>query len=261
MTIQFDELERRQQELSSHPVYQRLTSPQALRIFMKYHAFAVWDFMSILKALQRTITCVEVPWRPSSYSPELVRFVNEIVVGEESDLDVDGKPNSHFSMYIEAMEEIGADTGPVLDFVQSLESTDLPAPVRPFVENNLRLAKRGCVEELASNFFFGRENLVPEMFQRLIGSLERNDVPCRKLKYYLARHIELDGDEHGPMAKKCLVELCPSAYSKAIATRAGQQALERRTQLWDAILDVIQTSRVTAPPVRSSSRDFAGLRL
>lgn len=183
------------------------------------------------KALQREITCVEVPWRPSAYSPELVRFINELVIGEESDLDADGRPNSHFSMYIEAMEENGADTGPILDFVQTLDPTILPAPVRAFVENNLKLARRGNLEELCANFFFGRENLVPDMFEQIIGSLERHAIPCGKLKYYLARHIELDGDEHGPMAKRCLMELCSSSYRQAIATRAGQQALQRRAQL------------------------------
>lgn len=239
MNIKYEELEAKQNVLSQHQVYHQLSDLDALRTFMKYHAFAVWDFMSLLKALQLKLTCVEVPWRPAAYSSEIVRFINEIVVGEESDLDADGNPNSHFEMYIEAMEEIGADTGPILDYVQTLNPRDIPAPVRPFVEANLDTAKHGSVQEVISSFFFGRENLVPDMFDRIVDSLENSGVPCKKLKYYLVRHIELDGDEHGPMARRCLQELCPSPYTQSIANRAGFLALERRGLLWDAILEVI----------------------
>lgn len=239
MAIQYQELESKQNTLSRHPVYHELTRVDALRTFMKYHAFAVWDFMSLLKALQLKLTCVEIPWRPSIYSSEIVRFINEIVVGEESDLDADGQPNSHFEMYVEAMEEIGADTGPILDYVQTLNPRDIPAPVRPFVQANLDTAKHGSVQELISSFFFGRENLVPDLFDRIVNSLDDSGLPCKKLKYYLLRHIELDGDEHGPMARRCLQELCPSPYTQSIANRAGFLALERRGLLWDAILEVI----------------------
>jgi hypothetical protein len=68
----------------AHPVFRRLTSVTALRIFMEHHVYAVWDFMSLLKALQRAVTCIELPWVPCG-DPAARRFINEIVLDEESD--------------------------------------------------------------------------------------------------------------------------------------------------------------------------------
>ena len=47
--------------LSTHPIYSSISKPQHLRLFMESHVFAVWDFMSLLKALQRSLTCVDLP--------------------------------------------------------------------------------------------------------------------------------------------------------------------------------------------------------
>ena len=64
--------------LLAHPIYARVNDLAALRAFMQHHVFAVWDFMSLLKSLQRRLTSLEVPWLPPE-DPEAARLVNEIV--------------------------------------------------------------------------------------------------------------------------------------------------------------------------------------
>src|SRR5882757_3095839 len=85
------------QALFNHPVYRDIRGVGALRTFMEYHVFAVWDFMSLLKALQQRLCCVTVPWLPNE--PSLgSRLVNEIIVAEETDEDGDGGYISHFGL-------------------------------------------------------------------------------------------------------------------------------------------------------------------
>jgi Protein of unknown function (DUF3050) len=46
----------------------------------------------------------------------IARFANEVVLGEESDPGLDGKPVSHFESCLRAMDEVGADSAPVRRF-------------------------------------------------------------------------------------------------------------------------------------------------
>src|SRR5258706_4753903 len=105
--------------LSGHPVYGEIDGPAALRLFMEHHVFAVWDFMSLLKALQQRICCVDVPWIPSSTSLTC-RLINEIVLGEESDEDGQGGYASHFELYHSAMQQCGASTATMDEFLNAL---------------------------------------------------------------------------------------------------------------------------------------------
>ena len=85
--------------LIGHPIYQSIQSPAALRTFMEHHVYAVWDFMSLLKALQQSLTCVNTPWVPIG-SAGTRYLINEIVVGEESDVDERGLRIESFWSYI-----------------------------------------------------------------------------------------------------------------------------------------------------------------
>tara|TARA_R110000868_G_scaffold61524_6_gene187035 strand:- start:15014 stop:15751 length:738 start_codon:yes stop_codon:yes gene_type:complete len=231
-----DVLTQTKKSVAEHPLFSKITGPEQLKIFMDSHVYAVWDFMSLLKSLQRSITCVELPWRPSPYSKSSVRFINEIVVGEESDLGSDERPIDHFSMYLEAMQEVGASTSRINEFLATLDYSLLPENIAPFVSYNIDLAINAPVHKVAGAFFFGREDLIPTMFEQILSELGSQNIDCPKLKHYLARHIELDGDEHGPLAMALLHELTGGdevLLNEAFAT--GLESLKLRHQLWSSV--------------------------
>lgn len=226
----------KQRELTLHPVYKTFDSVEAIQHFMRFHVFAVWDFMSLLKSLQRQITCVTVPWRPSPYPAEMVRLINQIVLGEESDLDQFGNPISHFELYLKAMEEVGASTAEIRDFLPTMDLARVPAGAQKFVTHNLEVAQHGHIVEVAASFFYGREKLIPEMFEAIVSALEIGNVKAPTLLYYLQRHIEVDSGEHGPLAMKCLELLIGNDVELAARSiKAGLEALQMRQELWDNV--------------------------
>lgn len=242
-----DKLEALNQELSNHETYKSLDSLESVRTFMEYHIYAVWDFMSLLKSLQQRLTCVDVPWVESKQDPEVVRFINEIVIGEESDLDPDGNAISHYSLYLKAMEEVGADTSRVKEFIETQNMELIPEGAREFVDYNLKVAREGTDVEVASAFLYGREKLIPDMFTAIKDVMSAEKVECPTLIYYLERHIELDGDEHGPLAEKCLQALCGDDKAKwQSAEDVAVESLQLRSSLWDAVLTAINREQEKA---------------
>ncbi|MEL6189046.1 MAG: DUF3050 domain-containing protein, partial [Myxococcota bacterium] len=241
MDIEVSKVRRR---LAGHPVYQSLSSVEDLRFFMERHVVAVWDFMSLLKSLQSELTTVTWPWHPPR-DPNAARLVNEIVLGEESDEIADGVFRSHFEWYLDAMDEVGADRGPIDRFVaaltagqpwkDALASSRLPGEAQTFVKSTMKLAG-GPLHVRASAFFYGREDLIPDMFIKLVAHLRKEGHPCETLNAYLERHIEVDGGEHGPMARRLLETLTgDNSKRRAEVEKAAITALRARDRLWSAI--------------------------
>lgn len=238
-------------ELTNHRVYNQLINIHDIQTFMEAHVFAVWDFMSLLKALQIKLTTVSLPWIPSN-NPLLSRFINEIVFGEESDLNELNEPKSHFEMYIDAMQQIKADTEPIMNLIHSiskgasitdsLNTIGASKAIKEFVDFTFETINSNESHLIAAAFTFGREDIIPDIFLEIVKNAEKNNqhVSYNKLTYYLNRHIEIDGDEHGPLSLQMVAELCGNEEQKwKDATRIAQIALKKRIALWDSIADKI----------------------
>ena len=246
-------LEQLRHQLRHHRLYNNLLSVCDIRVFMRHHVFAVWDFMSLLKALQVRLTCVAVPWTPPG-NTVAARLINQVVCDEESDLDREGNPKSHFEMYVEAMEQIGADTVPIANFLQrinagagvadALADSDIAAPIKSFTAFTFSVIATGKIHLIASAFAFGREEVIPEMFLEILKRADADNVRYDRLVHYLKRHIELDGDKHGDLALQVVAELCEdddARWREALAI--GEESLQQRNALWDAISHEIEARR------------------
>lgn len=244
--------------LMTHPVYGAVSDLPALRLFMSHHAYAVWDFMSLLKSVQQHVAPASVPWTPVG-DASLRYFINGLVLAEESD---EGLPDSrdqrsrisHFELYCDAMREIGADPIPVLEFVDcvrargvqaALSSTQVPAPALTFMRTTFELIESAKPHVVAAALALGREQVIPGMFRALLNKMGILEHGAPAFRYYLHRHVHLDDESHGPMAMRLLHALCAGDSMRIAEARSGaRRALSARLRFWD---EVYQSLTVAAP--------------
>ena len=236
------------ERLENHQIFKSLNTLQDLRVFMEHHVFAVWDFMSLLKTLQQRLAPPGAPWVPEGNN-DAVRFINEIVLEEESDLASPGSSDSfasHFEIYLNSMTEVGASTGNIDDFLKTLKSEGLkvaldtkfvPACAKKFILSTFETIDAGKVHEIAAAFAFGRENLVPMMFLRILKNSSITETHAPLFHYYLERHAHLDGEQHGPMSEKlvsCLTIDNPKLEKEA--QLAAERSILARIEFWDDLM-------------------------
>ena len=184
---------------------------------MESHVFAVWDFMTILKTLQKRLTCTETPWMPPR-DPHASRLINEIVLEEESDQTSDGRYMSHFDLYRGAMAEIGADLSQINRFMsllgsgksvaQALKPLAIPSSTKTFVLDTMKI-QHASTHEVVACFLMGRESVIPDMFRRFLQTLDEGEQARYPLmRTYLERHIDLDEDSHAPMGRELMKRIC-----------------------------------------------------
>jgi hypothetical protein len=242
-------------QLINHSLYESIKTKDQLRKFMEYHVFAVWDFMSLLKTLQNNLTCTSIPWVPKG-TPNTRYLINEIVIGEESDVDQHGIRMSHFEIYLKAMKECECDTQAIEKFVEQISSgkkvedamkiANVPNGARAFVNATFETINSNQPHVQAAVFTFGREDLIPDMFLSIVREMQ-NQFPDElgTFLYYLERHIEVDGGHHSHLATSMTDELIGDSEEKRTqAESAVRSALKARINLWNAILEEIEMSAV-----------------
>lgn len=251
-----DHIKPSQKELVNHKIYSKISSLDDLKIFMENHIYAVWDFMSLLKALQVNLTCVRNPWTPSE-NAQAARFINEIVLEEETDEIKGGKVISHFELYIEAMKQIGADTSKIDTFICDIKNSedyrsfindyDVADDIKEFLNFTFEVIESGETHKIAAAFTFGRENVIPDMFIEIVKGLNKENSNVASLfVYYLERHIELDGDDHGPIALKMIENLCGNDEKKWEEVKEiSKRSIDMRIKLWSHISSEIEYEYTT----------------
>lgn len=250
-------IEPLRQEIINHKVYAVIEDLDDLKVFMLYHVYAVWDFMSLLKTLQSNLTCTTAPWFPVG-SADTRYLINEIVVGEESDVDLDGKRTSHFELYLNAMKQCGADTNQIENFIKELQSSgnldnafkisNTPHAAADFVNFTFKIIESKKDYLQSAIFTFGREDLIPGMFVSIINEIHKNfPDEISIFKYYIERHIEVDGEHHSHLALQMTANLCSENEQYwAEAQEAIVQSLKSRIGLWDGIYKQLTKKKILA---------------
>lgn len=222
-----------------------------LHIFMEHHIFAVWDFMCLTKALQHHVAPSGSVWIPQQDATS-ARLINEIVLTEESDVGLGNRSyQSHFNLYVDAMEEVGASTAAIDAFQRVLRTEGfdtaaslpcIPGAASRFMRSTLAVVNSGKPWMVCAAFTFGREAVIPIMFKALKQNKVLQLSECPAFSYYLERHIEIDGgtqneeDGHGAMAIQLLNHLCDGQSERYDEAKAvALDALQARKRLWEEV--------------------------
>lgn len=254
MKLPLGKIQNLQNQLKNHPLLNDnvIKDIDGLRLFMEHHVFAVWDFMSLIKGLQHHVCPSTTCWTPRHHIRSgSARLINQIVLAEETDIDLDGVSSiSHHDLYCQAMLEIGADANLIEEWVESVEVNgfhgakeycSVPTASLEFMEKTFEFIDSGEPHVIAAAFCFGRETVIPKMFASLLTKLQLSNFDCPKFFYYLSRHIEIDGEEHGPASIALVEDLCnhdPVHIHEA--EQAALIALKARIKLWDDLQKLIQ---------------------
>jgi hypothetical protein len=237
--------------LENHPAYEAVATVEDLQCFMEHHVYSVWDFMSLIKYLQSVIAPSQYPWVPQG-DPSVRRFINELVLEEESDEAAEeGKFSSHFELYHTAMKEIGANTTPSASFVETvrtrgidaaLAADDIPAASREFTGTTFKFIQADKPHTVAAALALGREHIIPCMFRSILKQIGVTDKQAPIFHFYLNRHIHLDEDFHAPLSLRLLNELCAGDTKKIDeAVAAANEAVNARLRFWDGVLEAIRS--------------------
>jgi len=248
-----NKLKELRHKITTHPLFESKLAPKQIRKFMESHIFAVWGFMSILKSLQKKITPNSLPWVPNENTKNgLINFVNEIILCEESDY-IDGIGYiSHFEIYLLAMKSMGAKSDQ-LDLLISkitdkgydekfIDDINASAEVKSFLKNDLRVSMKGSLPEIVGAFTLGREKVIPNMFRYILPAINESST-SKYLITYLKRHIDIDGDRHGPLSMKLLNVSCNKEQLN-LAYTAAIKSLELRLLVWDRIYEDLKLANI-----------------
>jgi hypothetical protein len=236
------------ESISNHKVFIEIFSVENLKIFAEHHVYAVWDFMCLVKSLQRKLVCTEIAWYPP-INHVGCHVINEIVAEEESDITWDGRYLSHFEMYLESMQECGAKIDTILALIDSIKRKEplekalsehpIPKISKDFICDTFKIIKME-VHQIAASFTFAREGITDRMFLPILQNM-KDKASVGKFMYYFQRHIDLDVGKHSQEAKLLIVNLCGNDERKwHEAKEASKHSLRSRINFLDGVYQEIK---------------------
>jgi hypothetical protein len=169
---------------------------------------------------------------------------------EESDITpVSSVFMSHYELYLTSMEEIGCETEIARAFVKSVGELGveealiaarskalIPSPSLDFMEKTFSIIATGETHRVAAAFAFGRETIIPDMFRHLLKQIDMGTNQAPYFHFYLARHIEVDGEQHGDASLALVEAFCANDPQKMReAEDTAIEAIQARIKLWDGV--------------------------
>ncbi len=253
--------ERYFQMLETHKLYERVSDENALRTFVEHHVICVWSYSFLLRNIYQELVSVIHPLN-SQGQKEAIRLISEIILDEEVEEQHDGSLMSHMEVYMEAMQDLGADLGPIVtffdmqdagaDWQDALEAAEFSPAITEYARCIGSFFKRPLHERAAILFYEG-EPYIPDQFLSKLGLLSSKHRTHRLLDYF-ERHIE-GLKRPGFSAAGRLVEIfCgdSDAFNEA-AEKAAECAMKARIEFWNQVGLEIKTPDQTP--------DRKGLRL
>ena len=155
------------------------------------------------------------------------------------------------------MKQIGANTSKIDKFIYDIKQSedyrdcinnyDLAEEIKDFLNFTFDTIESRETHKIAAAFTFGRENVIPDMFIEIVRGLNKeNSNIASQFVYYLERHIELDGDDHGPIALKMIENLCGNDEKKWEEVKEiSKKSIDMRIKLWTHISSKIEHEYTT----------------
>lgn len=261
-------IDRYYQMLERHKIYKLLNNQTSLANFMERHVVCVWVYHSLLRSLYQDIVS-QLTDLNGDRSKECLRLITEIVLEEVVEDLGDGQYQSHLELYVEAMEDLGANITPILTFFdmlekgyttkRSLELANFPIEAVRYAKTILPLLKEPPYKKAAALFYEG-EPFIPDSFLTQVEVLLPK-VPVNLLLDYFEGHIE-GLKRPGFSATGRLVEIfCASDKRYELqAEKIAEKVMKSRLELWNLIATDLDTYADPEPVLRvlTGGKQFTG---
>jgi hypothetical protein len=257
--------ERCFQILENHKLYESIVDEQSLRLFMEHHVICVWSYSYLLREIHQEMVASIHPLNSQSQK-EAIRLVSEMILEEEVEEQQDGTLVSHLEIYLEAMQDLGANISPIVSFFDlqdsgqnwqtALKHARFPSAAGRYARRMDRIAQ-GPLHERAAALFYEGEPFIPDAFLLRLGQLG-GGIKIGRLLDYFERHIE-GLKRPGFSATGRLVEiLCGEDEQMGIeAERAAEEAMKNRVELWNHLAEKL----AALPQAIKTQKPVSSLRL